>query len=79
MDLVFYDLSLNSLCDLSPSELLAVSRINEAVIRGDSQHLLSALLLPSCGVDEVLPANTCRYLTLLIRGWQHKAQVSLHR
>ncbi|XP_076594179.1 ras GTPase-activating-like protein IQGAP3 [Chaetodon auriga] len=57
-------------------QLLAVSRINEAVVRGDPQQLLSALLLPSCGVDEVLPANTCRYLTLLIRARQRKAQVS---
>uniref|UniRef100_A0A7N6C2H4 IQ motif containing GTPase activating protein 3 n=1 Tax=Anabas testudineus TaxID=64144 RepID=A0A7N6C2H4_ANATE len=46
-------------------QLLAVGLVNQAVIRGDSQQLLSALLLPSCGVDEVLPANTCRYLSLL--------------
>nr|XP_046254212.1 ras GTPase-activating-like protein IQGAP3 isoform X2 [Scatophagus argus]XP_046254213.1 ras GTPase-activating-like protein IQGAP3 isoform X2 [Scatophagus argus]XP_046254214.1 ras GTPase-activating-like protein IQGAP3 isoform X2 [Scatophagus argus] len=57
-------------------QLLAVSQINKAVIRGDSQQLLSALLLPSCAVDEVLPANTCRYLTLLTRARQRKAQVS---
>uniref|UniRef100_A0A3B4UMR6 IQ motif containing GTPase activating protein 3 n=1 Tax=Seriola dumerili TaxID=41447 RepID=A0A3B4UMR6_SERDU len=57
-------------------QLLAVGVINEAVIRGDSQKLLSALLLPSCGVEEVLPANTCRYLTLLSKARQHKAQVS---
>ncbi|XP_070767372.1 ras GTPase-activating-like protein IQGAP3 [Enoplosus armatus] len=57
-------------------QLLAVSRINTAVIRGDSQQLLSALLLPSCVVDEVLPANTCRYLNLMTRARQHKAQVS---
>ncbi|XP_041799392.1 ras GTPase-activating-like protein IQGAP3 [Chelmon rostratus] len=71
--------SVNNSVQDEQQQLLAVSRINEAVIRGDSQHLLSALLLPSCGVDEVLPANTCRYLTLLIRGWQHKAQVSRDR
>ncbi|XP_026227186.1 ras GTPase-activating-like protein IQGAP3 [Anabas testudineus] len=57
-------------------QLLAVGLVNQAVIRGDSQQLLSALLLPSCGVDEVLPANTCRYLSLLSRARQHKAQVS---
>uniref|UniRef100_A0A7N6B4G1 IQ motif containing GTPase activating protein 3 n=1 Tax=Anabas testudineus TaxID=64144 RepID=A0A7N6B4G1_ANATE len=59
-------------------QLLAVGLVNQAVIRGDSQQLLSALLLPSCGVDEVLPANTCRYLSLLSRARQHKAQVNPH-
>ena len=63
---------------ICPSELLAIRRVNEAVIRGDSQQLLSALLLPSCDVEEVLPANTCRYLSLLTRARQHKAQVNPH-
>uniref|UniRef100_A0A7N6A0Z7 IQ motif containing GTPase activating protein 3 n=1 Tax=Anabas testudineus TaxID=64144 RepID=A0A7N6A0Z7_ANATE len=58
-------------------QLLAVGLVNQAVIRGDSQQLLSALLLPSCGVDEVLPANTCRYLSLLSRARQHKAQENI--
>ncbi|XP_028984021.1 ras GTPase-activating-like protein IQGAP3 isoform X1 [Betta splendens] len=57
-------------------QLRAVSLVNKAVIREDSQQLLSVLLLPSCGVDEVLPANACRYLSLLSRARQHKAQVS---
>ncbi|XP_075934586.1 ras GTPase-activating-like protein IQGAP3 [Anarhichas minor] len=57
-------------------QLLYVGLVNEAVVRGDAQKLLSALLLPSCGVEEVLPANTCRYLTLLTRARHHKAQVS---
>uniref|UniRef100_A0A3B4ULV9 IQ motif containing GTPase activating protein 3 n=1 Tax=Seriola dumerili TaxID=41447 RepID=A0A3B4ULV9_SERDU len=68
--------SVNSSVQDEHQKLLAVGVINEAVIRGDSQKLLSALLLPSCGVEEVLPANTCRYLTLLSKARQHKAQVS---
>uniref|UniRef100_A0A3B4YJT2 IQ motif containing GTPase activating protein 3 n=1 Tax=Seriola lalandi dorsalis TaxID=1841481 RepID=A0A3B4YJT2_SERLL len=68
--------SVNSSVQDEHQKLLAVGVINEAVIRGDSQKLLSALLLPSCGVEEVLPANTCRYLTLLSNARQHKAQVS---
>ncbi|XP_070822093.1 ras GTPase-activating-like protein IQGAP3 [Chaetodon trifascialis] len=68
--------SVNSSVQDEHQQLLAVSRINEAVVRGDPQQLLSALLLPSCGMDEVLPANACRYLTLLIRARQRKAQVS---
>uniref|UniRef100_A0A3B5AJT8 Ras GTPase-activating-like protein IQGAP3 n=1 Tax=Stegastes partitus TaxID=144197 RepID=A0A3B5AJT8_9TELE len=55
-------------------QLLAVGVINQAVMRGDVQQLLSALLLHTCGVDEVTPANACRYLTLLTRARQHKAQ-----
>ncbi|TNN02041.1 hypothetical protein fugu_009528 [Takifugu bimaculatus] len=57
-------------------ELLAVAEINEAVDRGDSRKLLASLLLPSCGIDEVSAANACRYLTLLTRYRQRKAQVS---
>ncbi|KAI3360710.1 hypothetical protein L3Q82_012851, partial [Scortum barcoo] len=68
--------SVNNSAQDEHQQLLAVNRINSAVIRGDSQQLLSALLLPSCGLDQVLPANTCRYLTLLTRAQQHKAQVS---
>ncbi|KAM8736062.1 ras GTPase-activating-like protein IQGAP3 [Acanthopagrus schlegelii] len=68
--------SVNNSAQDEHQKLLAVGQVNEAVIRGDSQQLLSALLLPSCGVEEVLPANTCRYLSLLTRARQHKAQVS---
>ncbi|KAK5931495.1 hypothetical protein CesoFtcFv8_000210 [Champsocephalus esox] len=57
-------------------QLQCVGLINSAVLRGDAQKLLSALLLPSCGLEEVLPANTCRYLSLLTRAQQHRAQVS---
>ncbi|XP_037640441.1 ras GTPase-activating-like protein IQGAP3 isoform X2 [Sebastes umbrosus] len=68
--------SVNNAMQDEHQQLLSVGLVNKAVIRGDSQQLLSALLLPSCGVEEVLPANTCRYLTLLTRARQHKAQVS---
>ncbi|XP_030605093.1 ras GTPase-activating-like protein IQGAP3 [Archocentrus centrarchus] len=68
--------SVNGSAQDEQQQLLAVGLINEAVMIGDLQRLLSALLLPSCGVDEVLPANICRYLTLLSRARQHKAQVT---
>uniref|UniRef100_A0A3Q4B9D8 Uncharacterized protein n=1 Tax=Mola mola TaxID=94237 RepID=A0A3Q4B9D8_MOLML len=68
--------SVNNSVQDEHEQLLTVGRINQAVIRGDSQQLLSALTLPSCGVAEVLPANACRYLTLLSRARQHRAQVS---
>uniref|UniRef100_A0A3Q4GP66 Uncharacterized protein n=1 Tax=Neolamprologus brichardi TaxID=32507 RepID=A0A3Q4GP66_NEOBR len=56
--------------------LLAVGLINKAVMSGDPRRLISALLLPSCGVDEVSPANACKYLTLLSQARQIKAQVT---
>lgn len=64
---------------VSPPGLLAVAEINEAVDRGDSRKLLASLLLPSCGIDEVSAANACRYLTLLTRFRQRKAQVRPRR
>uniref|UniRef100_A0A4W6DHS1 IQ motif containing GTPase activating protein 3 n=1 Tax=Lates calcarifer TaxID=8187 RepID=A0A4W6DHS1_LATCA len=67
--------SVNNSAQDEHQQLVAVGLINEALIRGDSQQLLSALLLPSSGVEEVLPANTCRYLNLLSRARQHKAQL----
>ncbi|XP_037532593.1 LOW QUALITY PROTEIN: ras GTPase-activating-like protein IQGAP3 [Nematolebias whitei] len=57
-------------------KLLAVELINKAVRSGSVQQLMSALMLPSCGMEEVLPANACQYLTLLTGARQHKAQVS---
>ncbi|KAK5873415.1 hypothetical protein PBY51_018458 [Eleginops maclovinus] len=57
-------------------QLQCVGLINSAVLRGDAQQLLSALLLPSCELEDVLPANSCRYMTRLTRARQHRAQVS---
>ncbi|XP_041843644.1 ras GTPase-activating-like protein IQGAP3 isoform X2 [Melanotaenia boesemani] len=68
--------SVNNSAQDEEQQLLAVRLINEAVERGDLQQLLSSLMLPSCGLEEVLPANTCRYLTLLTAARQQKAQVS---
>ncbi|XP_017295443.1 ras GTPase-activating-like protein IQGAP3 [Kryptolebias marmoratus] len=68
--------SVNNSVQDEQQQLLAVGLINEAVRSRNLQQLISALMLPSCGVEEVLPANTFRYLTLLTRVRQHKAQVS---
>ncbi|MEQ2169454.1 hypothetical protein GOODEAATRI_025407 [Goodea atripinnis] len=62
--------------------LSAVALINQGLemghlqMFGSSLQLMSALMLPSCGLEEVIPANTHRYLTLLTRSRQHKAQMS---
>uniref|UniRef100_G3NFH8 IQ motif containing GTPase activating protein 3 n=1 Tax=Gasterosteus aculeatus TaxID=69293 RepID=G3NFH8_GASAC len=68
--------SVNNSVQDEHQQLLTVGLVNKALVRGDAQKLLSALLLPSCGVEEVLPSNACRYLTLLTSARQHKAQVS---
>ncbi|XP_023819826.1 ras GTPase-activating-like protein IQGAP3 isoform X3 [Oryzias latipes] len=57
-------------------QLQAVGCINQAVLRADPQQLLSALLLPCCGLEGVVPSNRGRYLTLLSRRRRHKAQMS---
>ncbi|KAM4736638.1 ras GTPase-activating-like protein IQGAP3 isoform 2-T2 [Anableps anableps] len=68
--------SVNSSAQDEHQQLQAVGLINQAVMRGDLQQLTSALMLPSCGLEEIIPANTCRYLALLTRSRQNKAQVS---
>ncbi|XP_072249511.1 ras GTPase-activating-like protein IQGAP3 [Leuresthes tenuis] len=68
--------SVNEAAQDEHQQLLAVSLINQAVRSGDLQQLTSALMLPSGGLEEVSPANTCRYLTLLTKAREHKAQVS---
>ncbi|XP_034534751.1 ras GTPase-activating-like protein IQGAP3 [Notolabrus celidotus] len=57
-------------------QLQVLAQVNEAVLRGDTERLLSALMLPSAGVEQVLPENTCRYLNLLTSAQKHRAQVS---
>lgn len=57
-------------------QLLCVSVINEAVIDGDAQRLLSALQQPSLALNGVLPNNASRYLTLLKRAQHHRAEVA---
>ncbi|KAM9853558.1 ras GTPase-activating-like protein IQGAP3 [Aulostomus maculatus] len=57
-------------------QTLAVGLINEALTSRDHKKLLSALLLPSSGVAEVLSTNACRYHCLLTRARLHKSQLS---
>ncbi|XP_043972598.1 ras GTPase-activating-like protein IQGAP3 isoform X1 [Gambusia affinis] len=68
--------SVNSCAEDQHQQLQAVSLINEALMRGDVQQLLSALLLPSGGLEDVVPANACRYLALLTSCRHDKAQIS---
>ncbi|XP_075994982.1 ras GTPase-activating-like protein IQGAP3 isoform X2 [Genypterus blacodes] len=57
-------------------QILAVALINDALTGGDSQKTLAALMLPSSGLLEVLPANARCYHDLLSCARQHRAQVS---
>lgn len=60
---------------VSCPEVLAVSLINEALDQGSPEKTLSALLLPSAGLDDVhLPAAP-RYHLLLVAAKRQKAQV----
>ncbi|XP_032415434.1 ras GTPase-activating-like protein IQGAP3 isoform X1 [Xiphophorus hellerii] len=68
--------SVNSCAEDQHQQLQAVGLINKALMRGDVQQLLSALLLPSGGLEDVIPANACRYLVLLTSCRHDKAQMS---
>lgn len=61
--------------DLSFLEILAVSLINEALDQGSPKKTLSALLLPSAGLDNVSLAVAPRYHLLLVAAKRQKAQV----
>ena len=49
--------------------------LQQAIEAGDPREVLSALLLPSSGVEDVVPANASRYLQLLTHAQRLKAQV----
>ncbi|KAG7474578.1 ras GTPase-activating IQGAP3 [Solea senegalensis] len=59
--------AVNSSVQEEDQELQVVRLINEAVFSGDCEQLMSALLLPPCGLKELVPANISRYLMLLNR------------
>lgn len=61
--------------DLSFPEVLAVSLINEALDQGSPEKTLSALLLPSAGLDDISLPVAPRYHFLLVAAKRQKAQV----
>nr|XP_057909728.1 ras GTPase-activating-like protein IQGAP3 isoform X2 [Doryrhamphus excisus] len=68
--------SVNNCVQDEHQQILALSLVNEAVFMGDAQQLLSTLMLPSSGVEEVFPNNAYRYLSLLTTTRQLKSQQS---
>lgn len=62
--------------DLSFPEVLAVSLINEALEQGSPEKTLSALLLPSAGLDDISLPVAPRYHLLLVAAKRQKAQVT---
>ncbi|XP_041616106.1 ras GTPase-activating-like protein IQGAP3 isoform X3 [Vulpes lagopus] len=57
-------------------QILAVSLINEALDQGSPKKTLSALLLPSAGLDNVSLAVAPRYHLLLVAAKRQKAQAT---
>nr|XP_055180176.1 ras GTPase-activating-like protein IQGAP3 [Nyctereutes procyonoides] len=57
-------------------QILAVSLINEALDHGSPKKTLSALLLPSAGLDNVSLAVAPRYHLLLVAAKRQKAQAT---
>uniref|UniRef100_A0A8P0PBU0 IQ motif containing GTPase activating protein 3 n=1 Tax=Canis lupus familiaris TaxID=9615 RepID=A0A8P0PBU0_CANLF len=58
------------------NQILAVSLINEALDQGSPKKTLSALLLPSAGLDNVSLAVAPRYHLLLVAAKRQKAQAT---
>ncbi|KAM4600495.1 ras GTPase-activating-like protein IQGAP3 [Polymixia lowei] len=56
-------------------QILTIGLINQALSR-DPTHTLAALLLPSSGLEEVVPANARRYHDILNLFRKQKAEVS---
>ncbi|MGH0155132.1 UNVERIFIED_CONTAM: hypothetical protein FKN15_047746 [Acipenser sinensis] len=57
-------------------EIASIGLVNQALEKSDPQSTLAALLLPSTGLAEVLPANARRYHDVLTRAKKRKAQES---
>lgn len=76
---LLWDTNANSVCFPLTSEILAIGIINQALCRNDPQKLLSALLLPSGGLEQVQPVNARRYHDVLTKAKKCKAEVrNLH-
>ncbi|KAK7886190.1 hypothetical protein WMY93_025811 [Mugilogobius chulae] len=68
--------SVNSEVQERHQQLLCVSLVNNAVMEGDIHTLLSALKQSSLDLSSVVPSNASRYLLLMQRVQQQRAQVS---
>lgn len=62
---------------MSSSEVLAISLINEALDQGYPEKTLSALLLPAAGLEDVSLHVALRYHLLLVAAKKKKAKVRL--
>lgn len=60
---------------LISTEILTIGLINQALSGSDPQKTLSALMLPSGGLEDVFQPNATRYHDLLTRAKRHKAEV----
>nr|XP_056709157.1 ras GTPase-activating-like protein IQGAP3 [Euleptes europaea] len=58
------------------NKVLAVRLINDALDQGSSEKTLTALLLPSAGLCDVMLPNARRYRDVLLRARKQKAQAS---
>ncbi|KAK0155559.1 Ras GTPase-activating-like protein IQGAP1 [Merluccius polli] len=68
--------SVNIIAEEDQQRFLVLELLQQALEGGDPGEVLSALLLPSSGVEDVVPANASRYLHLLTHAQRLKAQRS---
>ncbi|XP_051999765.1 ras GTPase-activating-like protein IQGAP3 [Xyrauchen texanus] len=68
--------SVNATAQQEHEQILTIGLINQALSRSDPQKTLAALMLPSSGLQEVLPLNGRRYHDVLTRVKSRKAELS---
>ncbi|XP_051576134.1 ras GTPase-activating-like protein IQGAP3 [Myxocyprinus asiaticus] len=68
--------SVNATAQQEHEQILTIGLINQALSRSDPQKTLAALMLPSSGLQEVLPLNGRRYHDILTRVKSRKAELS---
>uniref|UniRef100_A0A673JPX7 Ras GTPase-activating-like protein IQGAP3 n=1 Tax=Sinocyclocheilus rhinocerous TaxID=307959 RepID=A0A673JPX7_9TELE len=68
--------AVNSAAHEEHEQILTIGLINQALSRSDPQKTLSALMLPSSGLQDIFPLNARRYHDVLTRAKRHKSELS---
>ncbi|XP_056142140.1 ras GTPase-activating-like protein IQGAP3 [Lampris incognitus] len=68
--------SVNASVQEEHDQIFTIGLINQALYKGDPHKTLAALLLPSSGLEDVVPANACRYHDILTHAKKQKAERS---
>uniref|UniRef100_A0A671MQ13 Ras GTPase-activating-like protein IQGAP3 n=1 Tax=Sinocyclocheilus anshuiensis TaxID=1608454 RepID=A0A671MQ13_9TELE len=68
--------AVNSAAHEEHEQILTIGLINQALSHSDPQKTLSALMLPSSGLQDIFPLNARRYHDVLTQAKRRKAELS---